>query len=141
MSIDTKETSVKANRLWWPWKVFLLLVLIDLVGMLIGVVLPAVNAGGIRVTIQNRGSRRLGSVMVHVTGESYGLGDIAAGGTGEAAVRVAGESHLEIEFVDADGKPKRLNAGGHFEPGCRGTIQVSIKDGVIDENEQRVNKR
>ena len=45
---------------------------------------------------------------------------------------------LEIDFVDDTGDPKRLDAGGFFQPGYRGTIRVSIRDGMIQENEQDI---
>jgi hypothetical protein len=48
---------------------------------------------------------------------------------------------LEIEFTDSDGQPQRLDAGGYFEPGYRGTIDISIKDGVIEKNEQKTGLR
>lgn len=89
--------------------------------------------------LHNAGSTDLSSVVLHVTGRSYPLGDLAPRASAHATVSPTSESHLEIEFADADGKPKRLNAGGYFEPGYRGTIRVSIKDGAIDENEQHVN--
>jgi len=56
-------------------------------------------------------------------------------------VHTTGESHLEIEFTDPDGPPHRLDAGGYFEPGYRGTIDISIKDGVIEKNEQQIRLR
>jgi len=76
-----------------------------------------------------------------VTGASCNLGDIAPGATADAMVHPTSESHLEIQFTDGDGQDKRLDAGGYFEPGYRGTINVSIKDGVIEENEQEISLR
>lgn len=93
---------------------------------------------GIHVAIHNAGSQPLNSVLLHVTGASYDLGDIASGETAEATVHPEGESHLEIEFIDAGGQANRLNAGGYFETGGRGTIDISIKDGVIQANEQNI---
>jgi hypothetical protein len=113
------------------------LILIDFIGMLMGLVLPAF-AGGVRVTVENTGRQPLRAVRLHVTGASYNLGDIAVGGTAGTVVRATSESHLEIEFTDTSGRKNRLNAGGYFEPGYRGTIQVSIKEGAIDKNEQDV---
>jgi hypothetical protein len=92
---------------------------------------------GIQVTIQNTGSTPLRSVVLYVTGGSYPLGAIAAGGSAEATIRSTGKSHLEIEFADVDGKLKRVNAGGYFSREFRGTIRVSIKDGAIDKIEQK----
>jgi hypothetical protein len=109
---------------------------ITLLGILI--VLRIMFSGGIRVTIQNTGRKPLGSVKVYVTGTTHNLGDIAAGATAEVVVNATGESHLEIEFIDTEGQTERLNAGGYFESSYRGTIRVSIKDGVIDKNEQQI---
>ena len=53
-------------------------------------------------------------------------------------VHPTGESHLEIQFTDADGQAKRLDAGGYFESGYRGTINTSIKVGMIEKNEQQI---
>jgi hypothetical protein len=78
------------------------------------------------------------SVVLHVTGRSYPLGDIAAGSSADATVKSTTKSHLEIEFTDSDGNPRRLNAGGYFDSGWQGTIRVSIKDGAIDENDHQV---
>ena len=96
---------------------------------------------GVHVSIQNTGSRPLRSVVLFVTGTSYNLGDIPPGATAHATVHTTGESHLEIEFTDPDGQPHRLDAGGYFEPGYRGTIDISIKDGVIEKNEQQIRLR
>jgi len=96
---------------------------------------------GVHVSIQNTGSQPLRSVVLFVTGTSYNLGDIPPRATAHATVHPTGESHLEIEFTDADGQAKRLDAGGYIEPGYRGTIDISIKDGVIQKNEQQIRLR
>ncbi len=93
---------------------------------------------GIHVTVQNTGSQPMRSVVLFVTGNSYNLGDILPGANAEATVKCTGDSHLEIEFVDDAGETKRLDAGGFFQPGYRGTIRVSINEGVIQENEQDI---
>ena len=92
---------------------------------------------GIRVTIQNTGSTILRSVVLHSTDKSYPVGYIAAGDSGEATIYPTRKSHLEIEFTDVDGRSKRVNAGGYFVEGMKGTIRVSIKDGTIDEIEHK----
>lgn len=96
---------------------------------------------GIHVTVQNTGSEPLRSVVLHVTGGSYCLGDITPGSIAHATVHTTGESHLEIQFTDTGGQPHRLDAGGYFEPGYRGTIDISIKDDVIEKNEQQIRLR
>jgi hypothetical protein len=66
------------------------------------------------------------------------VGDIAPGESITARVKPTSESHLEIEFTNADGKTQRANAGGYFESRYRGTIRVEFKDGVIDKFEEDI---
>ena len=108
-------------------------VLIALVGVVLFQFRP-----GVQVTVQNTGSTAMRSVVLHVTGNSYQLGDIQPGESATARVRPTSESGLEIEFTDSDGKVQRLDAGGYFESGYRGTISVSITDGVIVTNQQDI---
>ena len=95
---------------------------------------------GIHVTIRNTGSQPLRSVVLHVTGASYNLGEIPPEATAQTTVNATGDSHLEIELVDDD-QTKRLDAGGFFQPRYRGTIDISIKDGLIEKNEQQIRLR
>ena len=114
-----------------------------LVCLLLGVVVVVAyfllfHHPGIHVTVQNTGDQPIRSVVLFVTGNSYSLGDIPPGATADSTVKCTGDSNLEIEFVGDDGQTKRLDAGGFFQSGYRGTIRVSIKDGVIRENEQHI---
>ncbi len=120
----------KNKRRWW-------LLAIPVVLLLIAVVAYQLRSG-IRVTVENTGSTSLNSVVLHVTGVSYDLGDIAPGESATARVSPTGESELEVEFKDTAGQTQRLNAGGYFESGYRGSIRVEIKDGQIDKNEQDI---
>ena len=126
----------ETKRRWWLFAT----PAIFLIAVLIGVLAFQLRSG-IRVTIDNTGTTTLESVVLHVTGASYNMGDIVPGASATARVSPTSESHLEIEFTDADGQAQRLDAGGYFEPGYRGTIRVSIKDGVIDKNEQDIKLR
>ena len=112
---------------------WLLLIPVALVGLL-----AFQFRSGIQATVENTGTSPLKSVVLHVTGASYDLGDIAPGESATARVNPTGESELEVDFKDTDGQTQRLNAGGYFESGYRGTIRVEIKDGVIDKNEQDI---
>lgn len=139
MTTDRQET--KWSQPGCVGLFFVGMILIDVVGMLLSQLLPTLNAlrkPGIQVTVQNTGSQSLGAVVLHVTGESYDLGGVTPGASTQVIVRPSSESHLEIEFTDGNGNRKRLNAGGYFERGYRGTIRVSVKDGVIDKNEQEI---
>jgi hypothetical protein len=93
---------------------------------------------GIRVTIQNTGSQPMRMVSLSVTGKSYSLGDLAPGAAATATVKPTGESGLGIGFTDRDGKQQGLNADCYIEPGNRGTIRVSIKDGAIEKTDSQI---
>lgn len=118
---------------WW-----LVTVLVGVVTFAVIMALALQRTSGIRVSVENTGTSPLNQVVLHVTGASYNVGDVAPGSSAAARVRPSSESHLEIEYVDDDGNVQRLNAGGYFEPGYRGTIRVSVTDGVIDVNEQDI---
>jgi hypothetical protein len=120
----------------WPWWLVGIPICRLLVGLVVFVFLQF--RAGIHVTIQNTGSQPLRSVMLNVTGASYSLGDIPPAATAQATLRPTGESHLEIQFTDRDGQTNRLDAGGYFKPGYRGTISIAIKDGVIQTNEHEI---
>ena len=124
------------KRHWWLAGVSICLLLVVLV-----MIVLFLFRSGIHVTIQNTGRQPLCSVVIHVTGASHSLGDIPPGATAHGTVHPTGESHLEIEFTDPDGQTHPLDAGGDFEPGYRGTTNISISDGVIEKNEQQIRLR
>jgi hypothetical protein len=93
---------------------------------------------GVHITIQNTGSQPLRSVVLNIARVSYGLGDMPPGGTTQMRFYPVVESHLKIEFIDADGQTNRLDASVYFKRGYRGTIDISVKDGVIQKNEQNI---
>ena len=119
------------KKRWWLLAIPIMLLIA------VGVVLFQFRPG-IQVTVQNTGSTPMHSVVLHVTGATYELADIPPGASATARVKSTGESHLEIEFTDSDGKVQRLDAGGYFESGYRGTVFVSVNDGAIEENEQDI---
>lgn len=123
------------------WQLAGVLICLLLAGMIALVYYLLLYKPGIHVTVQNTGSQPLRAVVLFVTGNSYSVGDIPPGATAEATVKCTGDSHLEIEFVDDAGETKRLDAGGFFQSRYRGTIRVSIKDGLIQENEQDIEWR
>lgn len=133
-SPDSDLTS-KRKRYWRLVGVLVCLLLAVMIGLACFLLL---YHPGIHVTVENTGSQPLCSVVLFVTGNSYYLGDIPPGTTSEATVKCTGDSHLEIEFVDDAGDAKRLDAGGFFQPGYRGAIRVSVKEGEIHENEQKI---
>jgi hypothetical protein len=130
---EQRGGGVRTRRRWWLIGALMTFALLVVVGLLMAQRLRA----GVLVTIHNIGATPLRSVVLQITGASYPLGDIAPGSYRETTVVSHGESNLEIEFTNIDGKAQRLDAGGYFESGYRGTIRVSINDGTIEANEQQ----
>jgi hypothetical protein len=82
---------------------------------------------GVKVRVHNSGMEPLRGVVVHVTGNSYPLGDMPTGSTVSIRVVAKGESHVEVEFRDSKGVSKRLKLGCYFEGDpYRGTISVDL---------------
>jgi hypothetical protein len=91
----------------------------------VGVALVAFNRG-VTVVVINVGVQPLSVVVVHVTGESYPLGDIQAGETRSVRVSPTGESHVEIEHSKG-----RLIVDTYFESGYRGKIAIEVTESEI----------
>jgi len=81
-----------------------------------------VMRGGVSVIIRNAGSGPLRSVVVHVTGNAYPVGDIGPGEQKTIRVFATGESHVELEF----GNGGRLFIGCYFEEGYQGKITAEV---------------
>lgn len=115
---------------WWLGAVFLGLVALGTLAVLL---LPG---GKVEVTIVNVGTTPLRSVTVHVTGNSYPIGDIAPGAGKTVRVAAKGESHVELQH---DGSPDRLVVDCYFEPGYRGkiTAEVTATQVIHVDNETR----
>lgn len=92
---------------------------------------------GIKVSVANTGTT-MRSVVLHVTGRSYPVGDVLPGKAIVETVQPTGESHLEIEFADTQGQMQRVIVDTYFEPGYGGTISVVIQDGNVVSREVHV---
>lgn len=128
----TIQPTKRQRRRWWLVGVPTVLVLI------LAVVAELGFRPGIKVVVQNTGEAPIHSVVLHVTGNSYSLGDLAPGVSSEASVNSTGESDIAIEISDPTGTRQRLNVGVYIEPGYRGTVYVSIKDGLIDRMSHKI---
>lgn len=122
---------------WWPVGALASLALMFAIISVLAMIAVVSLRSGIAVRVENTGQTAIRSLTLHVTGNSYPLGDLAPGAFKEATVNSTGESGLELE-LEEDGRKRRLNAGGYFEPGYRGTIWVSVNDGAIDRNDQQI---
>ena len=83
---------------------------------------------GITVTLENASPRVIESVVVHVTGRSSRIGDLAPHEQRSVRVQPTGDSHVEIE---RDGSPDRLVLDTYFEPGYRQHVQARITNDVV----------
>lgn len=109
-----------------------LLLLLPLLACTIGVGLWLLtSANGIRVAVHNAGPHTLHNVIVHVTGNHYDIGDLAAKELRVVRVDPTGDSHVEIEFTDSNRLKHRGVADSYFEPGNRGTITINIRNNAI----------
>lgn len=98
--------------------------------LIIALLVSCAFSNGIKVTIKNISSNTIRGVVVHVTGNSYSIGDIPAGTLKTIKVVSKGESHIELE---QKGVQKRLIVDCYFEKGYRGEILIEITpDQVVD---------
>ena len=77
---------------------------------------------GVTVEVRNVGNEQMRAVIVHVTGNSYPIGDLPAGSSRRVDVSATSESHVELEYQGHD----RLIIDCYFEPGYKGTITAQV---------------
>jgi hypothetical protein len=77
---------------------------------------------GSTVEVRNIGTQPMRAVIVHVTGNSYPIGDLPAGASKRVVVKPTGESHVEIEH-DARNP---LVVDSYIEPLAPETITVEV---------------
>jgi hypothetical protein len=111
------------------YRVPIVIVLVTVVILVAGWVRYASAQRGIRITVLNTGQETVRDMTVYVTGASYPLGDLAPSTSRTCKVSPTSESHVELEFADEQRGRIRLNAGGYFEPGYQGTMEIQVRDG------------
>jgi hypothetical protein len=129
------NTATATQNGWWLW-----------VSVTIAAGLVLVGGGlawyhfrpGVRVTVENAGTEPMRAVVLHVTGRSYTIGDIAPGGCTETILVPTSESDLQIEFTDGRGNERRVPIECYIEPSNRGEIRARINDGRLEMTEQRI---
>jgi hypothetical protein len=84
--------------------------------LIVIVVVAWILKDGVTVVIRNVGDESLQSVVVHVIGNSYSIGDINAGAVKTVKVVSEGDSHIVIEY----GNQERLVVDTYFGKGYRG---------------------
>lgn len=95
-------------------------------------------APGVTVTVHNSGDTTLHDLRVHVTGQTYGLGDASGGAIKKCTVRPRGDSHVEISYRLADGTLMRHSVDCYFESGDRGTVDAEIGDGRLISSSHQI---
>ena len=80
------------------------------------------RADGVEFILTNVGADPLRSVTVHVTGKTYGLGDLLLGSTKSITVNPTSESHIEITYSDN----RRLKIDCYFESGYGGKVTAKV---------------
>jgi len=106
------------------------------IGLIMIIVAVWILKDGVTVVIRNVGDDSMKSVIVHVTGNSYPIGDIDAGATKTVKVVTTGESDIVIEH----GNQEKLVVGAYFESSYRGKISIDVtSDHVVNvKNETRI---
>lgn len=79
-------------------------------------------ARSITFTATNVDTQALRSVVVHITGKAYAIGDIAAGASKSVALEPGADSHVELAF---SGHP-RLIVDTYFSGGYTGAIAAEL---------------
>lgn len=121
---SSSDVSTAARKL-----VFVTVVLLAM-GSLFGLSL-LLRPAGVTVLVTNEADDVMRSVVVEVTGTRVPIGDISGGSTASVRVLARGESSVVVELLDEMSIVKRLDADCYFEPGYRGELQLSIRDGQI----------
>ena len=73
-------------------------------------------------TVTNVGSDTMRAVVVHVTGASYAIGELAPGASRSVDVFAQGDSHVEL----TSGANPRLTVACYFGPGYSGRISSQV---------------
>lgn len=85
----------------------------------------------VTVRIHNTGKVAMNDVQIHVSGQTYEIGNIQGLAVNSCRINPADESDVEISYVLPDGSSKRHNVDCYLESGSCGTIEVEIADGVM----------
>jgi hypothetical protein len=80
------------------------------------------NSNGVTFVAKNVGTETIRSMVVHVTGRSYLIGDIEPGASRSVVLNPTSESHVELTLSDHP----RLTIDCYFEQGYSGTIASEI---------------
>lgn len=93
-----------------------------IVGFVIALVIGVAWPSRVEVNLTNAGAETMRAVVVHVTGASYEIGDIAPGETRTVKVNPTGESH--VEFTSSGGP--RVKIESYFERDYEGYVNARV---------------
>jgi len=94
--------------------------------IIVGAVFAWLASRRLTATVVNLDTATLRGVIIHVTGRSYEIGDLASGKPATVDIQPTSESHIEVEFLDPDGTTRRLIADCYFEPGYKGDVLIKL---------------
>lgn len=83
---------------------------------------PSSPAKTITFTATNVGSETMRSVVVHITGKTYAIGDLVPGASQSVQLYPAADSHIELALA---GHP-RLEVDCYFSGGHTGSITAEV---------------
>jgi len=102
--------------------------LITMAAIALGPVAYSAEWGGVTFVVKNVGEAPIRSLVVHVTGKSYAVGDIAPGASTSVRLNPTGESHIELEVADHS----RMKIDCYFEHGYGGSVAADLTpDGIV----------
>lgn len=83
---------------------------------------------GVRVEVENVGTTPITGIVVEVTGASYDIGRLEPGSSETVGVSPTSESHVEVTWVDSDGRECRGTIDCYFEAQGRyhGRLEIRI---------------
>lgn len=90
-----------------------------------------------KVNLTNLGEDRLTDVVLHVSGQSYSLGNVDAKASVVADVFPKYDSHLVVEFTSFGGVRKRFDASGYFGPDTPAAIEIFMDSNAIQSSTVR----
>lgn len=96
---------------------------------------PFSREKSITFTATNIGTEAMRSVVVHITGKSYAIGDLAAGASKSVQLHPGTDSHIELALAEHP----RLVVDCYFSGGYTGSIAAEVTvDKVVTVNNATV---
>lgn len=100
--------------------------------MLVWIDLGACSQSGVKVIVTNQGTKPITNLQVLFSGGSENSQKLGPGTTHEFTVNPAGESSIDLRFVDADGSLQTIKLDVYLGKNYEGALDVQIaSDGTV----------